>query len=102
MIISSSCCQLSNIRSRAIPEREASLKEKADAIAAVQARVEAEMTKQKHLEKELEHIRSLEPKVRMTTCRVPHVSLPRRAGVEGVPAEGPAEGTGREDQHRRG
>lgn len=57
--------QLSDIRSRGVPEREKALKEKREAIAVVQGRVEAESSKQKELERDLEHIRSLEPKVHM-------------------------------------
>ena len=55
--------QLSEIRSSGLAQRQTALEGKTKEISAVQQTIEAEKSKQKQLEKELDAIRNLEPKV---------------------------------------
>lgn len=66
--------QLSRIRTQDLPQRQATLEEKLKVIADIQKSVDKEMEAQTQLQRELEHIRSLEPKVRTE----------RRVGRSGV------------------
>lgn len=62
--ISCSGLQLSLIRTQDLPQRQAALDEKVKIIADIQKSVDKEMEAQTQLQRELDHIRSLEPKVR--------------------------------------
>ena len=56
--------QLSHIRVEEVPKRQAALEEKAKMVADTQATVDKEKAAQMKLQAELDHLRSLEPKVR--------------------------------------
>ena len=55
--------QLTEIRSKELTQQEKAVEEKTKAIAAIQGNIETEKAKQRKLEKELEDIRALQPKV---------------------------------------
>lgn len=62
-VMFSLCFQLSLIRSQGLPERQAALEEKKVTITDIQASITKEKERQAKLQKELEKIRTLQPKV---------------------------------------